>query len=187
MLFFKIICHTYSCWGGGNLTPPPYSFFTLLKKYWSEADEIFWLFLHTQSPSFRPTFTCQILIKFCFFKSLWHKETNCLSFAKKIENFLQKFLHILNGMVKGFSKMYNFSFFGQVFFCKHLYYITGFCDKKFNFCKSANFLQILKVETRAFQWCIICHIWTSNMGFRASISWFSSTPAKIWLTLSRLS
>ena len=42
-------------------------------------------------------------------------------------------------MVKGFSKMYNFSFFGQFFFCKHFYYITGFCDKKFNFCKFANF------------------------------------------------
>ena len=26
------------------------------------------------------------------------------------------------------------------FFCKHFYYITGFCDKKFNFCKFANFL-----------------------------------------------
>ena len=32
-------------------------------------------------------------------------------------------------MVKGFSKMYNFSFFGQIFFYKHFYYITGFCDK----------------------------------------------------------
>ena len=42
-------------------------------------------------------------------------------------------------MVKGFSKMYNFSFFGQIFFCKHFYYITGFCDKKFNFFKFANF------------------------------------------------
>ena len=42
-------------------------------------------------------------------------------------------------MVKGFSKMYNYSFFGQIFFCKHFYYITGFCDKKFNFCKFANF------------------------------------------------
>ena len=52
---------------------------------------------------------------------------------------LQNFLHIWNGMVKGFSKMYNFSFFGQIFFCKHFYYITGFCDKKFNFCKFANF------------------------------------------------
>ena len=36
--------------------------------------------------------------------------------------------------------MYNFSFLGQIFFCKHFYYITGFCDKKFNFCKFANFL-----------------------------------------------
>ena len=42
-------------------------------------------------------------------------------------------------MVKGFSKMYNFSFFGQIFFCKHFYYITEFWDKKFIFCKFANF------------------------------------------------
>ena len=42
-------------------------------------------------------------------------------------------------MVKGFSKKYNFSFFGQICSCKHFYYITGFCDKKFNFCKFANF------------------------------------------------
>jgi len=40
-------------------------------------------------------------------------------------------------MVKGFSKIYNFLFFGQIFFCKHFYYVTGFCDKKFNFCKFA--------------------------------------------------
>jgi len=36
-------------------------------------------------------------------------------------------------MAKGFSKMYNFSFFVQI-----VNYITGFCDKKFNFCKFAN-------------------------------------------------
>ena len=42
-------------------------------------------------------------------------------------------------MVKGFSKMYNLSFFGQIFFCKHFFYKTGFCDKKFNFRKFANF------------------------------------------------
>ena len=40
-------------------------------------------------------------------------------------------------MVKGFSKMHNFSFFGQIFFANIC--ITGFCDKKFNFCKFANF------------------------------------------------
>ena len=43
-------------------------------------------------------------------------------------------------MVKGFSKMYNLSFFGQIFFCKHFYYKTGFCDKKFNFRKFAKFV-----------------------------------------------
>ena len=42
-------------------------------------------------------------------------------------------------MVKGLPKMYNLSFFGQIFFCKHFYNITGFCHKKFNFCKFANF------------------------------------------------
>ena len=41
-------------------------------------------------------------------------------------------------MVKGFSKMYNLSFFGQIFFRKDFYYRTGFCDKKFNFRKFAN-------------------------------------------------
>ena len=29
-------------------------------------------------------------------------------------------------MVKGFSKMYNFSFFGKIIFCKHFYILTGF-------------------------------------------------------------
>ena len=32
-------------------------------------------------------------------------------------------------MAWGFSKMYNFSFFGQFFFCKNFYYITGFSIK----------------------------------------------------------
>ena len=123
---------------------------------------------------FWPTSTCQILMKFSVLESLWHQETNCTSFAKKIENFLQatcqrkfshfsfswlkiwlfkilqKFLHIWNCMVKGFSKMYNFSFFWQIIFCTHFYFITGFCDKKFNFCKFAIFLQILKVEHKSF-------------------------------------
>ena len=47
----------------------------------------------------------------------------------KIANFLQttcqrKFTHL--------------SFLDN-FFCKHFYYITGFCDKKLNFCKFAIF------------------------------------------------
>ena len=120
---------------------------------------------------FWPTFTCQILIKFSFLESLWHKETDWTSFGKKWQIFckqpvkgnlhifsfswlkirlfkiLQKLLHIWNGMVKGFSK---FFIFWTNFFCKHFYYKTGFCDKKFSFCKFAIFLQILKVEHKSF-------------------------------------
>ena len=40
---------------------------------------------------------------------------------------------------RAFQKCIIFLFFGQIFFCKHFYYITGFCDKKLNFCKFANF------------------------------------------------
>ena len=55
---------------------------------------------------------------------------------------LQKFLHIWNGMVKGFSKMDNFSFFGQSFLQTFLLYNWIYtiynCDKKFNFWKFAD-------------------------------------------------
>ena len=71
------------------------------------------------------------------------------------------FPHIYNGMSKGFSKMYVLSFFGEKTFLRtFFYYITGFCKKKYNFCY---FLHILKVKQ--FQWCINCHISTSNMWF----------------------
>ena len=49
-------------------------------------------------------------------------------------------------MVKGFSKMHNFSFFGQIFFAN--IFITGFCDKKFNFCKFANFFADSKIRAQ---------------------------------------
>ena len=39
---------------------------------------------------------------------------------------------------RAFQKFIIFHFL-DIFFCKHFYYITGFCDKKFNFCKFANF------------------------------------------------
>ena len=42
---------------------------------------------------------------------------------------MQNFLHIWNGMVKGFPDMYILSLFGQFIFCKHFYFITGFCKK----------------------------------------------------------
>ena len=40
---------------------------------------------------------------------------------------------------RAFQKCIIFHFFDNFFFCTHFYYITGFCDKKFNFCKFANF------------------------------------------------
>ena len=39
---------------------------------------------------------------------------------------------------RAFKKCKIFLFLDN-FFCKHFYYITGFCDKKFNFCKFAIF------------------------------------------------
>ena len=104
--------------------------------------------------------------------------------------FCHFFPHIYNGMSKGFSKMYVLSFSGEKTFLRtFFYYITGFCKKKYNFCY---FLHILKVKQRAFQWCINCHISTSNMWFweggggqinpsPPSVYWFLSTPAGIGL------
>ena len=92
-------------------------------------------------------------------------------------------------MVKGFSKMYNLSFFGQIFFCKHFYYITGFCDKKFNFCKFANFLADSKSTAQELSNDVSFDIfghqtWDLEGGggqIAAPMSWFSSTPAEIGL------
>ena len=57
---------------------------------------------------------------------------------QRLIKILQNFLLILNGIGKGFSKCIIYHFLA-IFFCKHFYYITGFCDKKFKFCKFANF------------------------------------------------
>ena len=94
-------------------------------------------------------------------------------------------------MVKGFSKMYNFSLFGQIFFGKHFYYITGFCDKKFNFCKFAKFFADSKSRAQELSndvsFVIFGHqTWDLEGGGGQidpppSISWFSSTPAGIGL------
>ena len=109
------------------------------------------------------TFSFQILITFSFLESPWHKATDQTIFAKKLLQtickqpvegnlhifsfsqlhirlfkILQNFLHIWNGMVKGFSKMYNLSFFGQFFLQTFLLY-NWILKKKFNFCKFTNF------------------------------------------------
>ena len=94
-------------------------------------------------------------------------------------------------MVKGFSKMYNFSFYWQIFFCKHFYYVTVFCDYKFNFCKFANFFADSKSSAQELSinvsFVIFGHqTWDLEGGGQIypppTISWFSSTPAEIGLT-----
>jgi len=47
---------------------------------------------------------------------------------------LQNFCIFEMALSRAFQKCIIFHF-GQIFFCKHFYYITGFCDKKFNFFK----------------------------------------------------
>ena len=84
---------------------------------------------------FWPTFTCQILIKFSFLESLWHKKTNCTGFAKKNCKFLAKSL----------SKENFHTFF--VF----LDYKSGYLK----FCK--NFCIFEMAWSRAFQKCIILY------------------------------
>ena len=42
-------------------------------------------------------------------------------------------------MVKGFSKMYNFSFFGHILLTNIFTIKLDFAIKKFNFCKFANY------------------------------------------------
>ena len=49
---------------------------------------------------------------------------------------LQNFFIFEMAWSRAFQKWIIFHFLDN-FFCKHFYYITGFCDKKFNFCKFA--------------------------------------------------
>ena len=81
---------------------------------------------------------------------------------------------------RAFQKCIIFHFLDNYFFCTHFYYITGFCDKKFNVCKFANFLQILKVEHKSF--LMMYHL--SYLDIKHGISWFSSTPAGIGLKVA---
>ena len=86
--------------------------------------------------------------------------------------------------------MYNFSFFGQIFFFKHFYYKTVLCDKKFNFCKFAKFFADSKSRAQELSndvsFVIFGHqTWDLEGGGQIdpppSISWFSSAPAEIGL------
>jgi len=63
---------------------------------------------------------------------------------------------------RAFQKSIIFIFWTN-FFCKHFYFITGFCDKKFNFCKFANFFAD-SVEHKSF--LMMYHLSYLDMGFR---------------------
>jgi len=90
---------------------------------------------------------------------------------------------------RAFQKYIIFHFLDKFFFCKHFYFFTGFCDKKFNFCKIANFLVDSKSRAQELfndvSFVIFGHqTWDLEGGGKLtppSISWFSSTPAEIGL------
>ena len=86
-----------------------------------------------------------------------------------------------------FQKCMIFHFLEE-FFCKHFYNITGFCDKKFIFCKFANFFADSKSKAQDLSndvsFVIFGHkTWDLEGGDKLPspprISWFSSTPAGI--------
>ena len=119
--------------------------------------------LHIFSFSWLKIRLFKILQKFCISKMAWSRAfRNCI------------FFHFLDN-----------------FFCKHFYYVTGFCDKKFNFCKFANFFADSKSRAQELSndvsFVIFEHqTWDLEGGSNwplPSISWFSSTPAEIGLKL----
>ena len=81
---------------------------------------------------------------------LLHQETDCTSFAIKLLQIIciqpfKRSLHFWK-FVCIFEMAWSRAFqkciichFWTNFFCKHFYYKTWFCDKKFNFPKFANF------------------------------------------------
>ena len=71
-------------------------------------------------------------------------------------------------MVKGFSKMYNLSFFGQIFFCKNF-----FADSKSRAQELSNNVSFVIFGHKTWD--------LEGGGSPPSISWFSSTPAEIGL------
>ena len=85
--------------------------------------------------------------------------------------------------------MYILSFLGHLFNYKQFYFMTGFCKKKFNFCKFANCFADSKSRAQELandvSFVIFGHqTWDLEGGQidpPPSISWFSSTPAEIGL------
>ena len=92
--------------------------------------------------------------------------------------------------LRAFQKCIIYHFSDNFFFCKHFYYITGFCKKKIQFCKFANLFAESKSRVQELSndvsFVIFGHqTWDLEGGVKLtpspSISWFSSTPAGIGL------
>ena len=68
-----------------NTHSPPFRFKTWLFYQLPEALGTLskWLFFLTKF-LFGPSFICQILMIFSFLESIWHKKTDCTSFAREI-------------------------------------------------------------------------------------------------------
>ena len=81
---------------------------------------------------------------------------------------------------RAFQKCIIFHFFGQSFL-QTFYNITGFCDKKFNFCKFAIFFADSKSRVQKLSNDVSFVIFGHQTWDLDSISWFSSTPAEIGL------
>ena len=79
---------------------------------------------------------------------------------------------------RAFQKCIIFHFLDK-FFCKHFYYINGFCDKKFDFCKFANSFADSKSRAQVLSNDVSFVIFGHKTW---DLSWFSSTPAGIRLT-----
>ena len=123
--------------------------------------------------------TCQR--KFAHFSFSWLKI--------RLLKILQKFLHIWNGMVKGFSIMYIFSFFGQIFLQIFLLY-NWILRYKIQFLQICKFFADSKSRAQELfidvSFVIFGHqTWDLEGGGSnwppPSISLFSSTPAGIGL------
>ena len=120
---------------------------------------------------------------YTFLKSPW----SC--HFKYAKNFAKCFAYL--NLSRAFQNFIIFHFLDN-FFCKHFYFLTRFCEKKFNFCKFANFFADSKSRAQELSNDVSFVIfgdqtreleegWGSNWP-PPSISWFSSTPAGIGLT-----
>ena len=86
----------------------------------------------------------QKIKNYTFLKSPWPCH---FKYAKIYLKFCKKFCIFEMAWSRAFQKCIIYHFLDNF---KHFYYITRFCNKKFDFCKFAILLQILKVEHKSF-------------------------------------